>query len=121
MGSLLLCAGAPGTRKILPNSRVMIHQPRYRSKWDGRIFNYLIIPSTTTTSGGMQGVAADIAIHAKEILDLRARLNDIYVSHTGKALADIEKAMERDYFLNAEQAVAFGLVDSVTQVRKGKD
>ncbi len=91
MGSLLLTAGAPGKRYVLPNARVMIHQP----------------------SGGFQGQATDIEIHTKEILSLRARLNDMYVKHTGQKLAVIEKAMERDNFMSAEQAKDFGLIDEI--------
>ena len=95
MGSLLLTAGAKGKRYSLPNSRIMIHQP----------------------SGGAQGQATDIEIQAKEILRLRANLNDIYVKHTGRKLADIEKAMERDNFMSAEEAKKFGLIDEVVQER----
>jgi ATP-dependent Clp protease, protease subunit len=95
MGSLLLTAGAKGKRFSLPNSRIMIHQP----------------------SGGAQGQATDIEIQAKEILRLRANLNNIYVKHTGKKLADIEKAMERDNFMSAEEAKKFGLIDEVVEER----
>ncbi len=95
MGSLLLTAGAKGKRYSLPNSRIMIHQP----------------------SGGAQGQATDIEIQAKEILRLRANLNDIYVKHTGRKLADIEKAMERDNFMSAEEAKKFGLIDEVVLER----
>jgi len=91
MGSLLLMAGEKGKRFSLPNSRIMVHQP----------------------SGGEQGQATDIEIQAKEILRLRATLNDIYVHHTGKKLTDIEKAMERDNFMSANEAVKFGLIDKV--------
>ena len=91
MGSLLLCCGAKGRRFALPNSRVMIHQP----------------------SGGFQGQATDIEIHAKEILSIKARLNQIYVQQTGQPLSVIEKAMERDNFMTAEEAKKFGLVDEV--------
>jgi ATP-dependent Clp protease protease subunit len=93
MGSLLLMAGEKGKRFSLPNSRIMVHQP----------------------SGGAQGQATDIEIQAKEILRLRATLNDIYVHHTGKKLTDIEKAMERDNFMSAPEAVKFGLIDKVVQ------
>lgn len=96
MGSLLLCAGAPGKRYCLPNARIMIHQP----------------------SGGFQGQATDIEIHAKEILSLKARLNQIYVKHTGQKLSIIEKNMERDNFMSAETAKEFGLVDHVVDSRK---
>ncbi|MDX2225130.1 MAG: ATP-dependent Clp endopeptidase proteolytic subunit ClpP [Rhodospirillaceae bacterium] len=95
MGSLLLCAGAKGKRYGLPNSRIMIHQP----------------------SGGFQGQAADIEIQAREILTLRARLNEIYVKHTGKTLEQIEKAMDRDNFMNAAEAKEFGLIDHVSVER----
>ncbi|HEY9080009.1 ATP-dependent Clp endopeptidase proteolytic subunit ClpP [Magnetovibrio sp.] len=95
MGSLLLAAGAPGKRFALPNARVMIHQP----------------------SGGAQGQATDIEIQAREILSLRARLNDIYVKHTGQELSAIESAMERDKFLSPEEAKAFGLIDEVVTQR----
>ena len=91
MGSLLLAAGEKGKRYALPNSRIMVHQP----------------------SGGAQGQAADIEIQAREILTLRRRLNDIYVQHTGQSLEAIEKALERDRFMSAEEAKEFGLVDEV--------
>jgi ATP-dependent Clp protease protease subunit len=93
MGSLLLAAGAAGKRYSLPNSRVMVHQP----------------------SGGAQGQATDIEIQAKEILNLRVRLNDIYVKHTGQKLKTIEEALERDRFMSAEEAKAFGIVDQVIE------
>ena len=95
MGSLLLCAGQKGKRFCLPNARVMIHQP----------------------SGGFRGQASDIEIHAREILSLRSRLNNIYVEQTGQTLETIEKAMERDNFMSAEEAKAFGLVDEVISSR----
>ncbi len=95
MGSLLLTAGAKGARYALPNARIMIHQP----------------------SGGFQGQATDIEIHAKEILSLKARLNNIYVKHTGQKLANIEKNMERDNFMSAETAKDFGLIDEVVESR----
>ena len=91
MGSLLLCCGAKGKRYSLPNARIMMHQP----------------------SGGFQGQATDIEIQAKEILTLRARLNDIYVEHTGQSLDVIETAVERDKFMSPEEAKEFGLVDEV--------
>ncbi|MCF3947046.1 ATP-dependent Clp endopeptidase proteolytic subunit ClpP [Acidiphilium iwatense] len=91
MGSLLLAAGEKGKRFALPNARIMVHQP----------------------SGGAQGQAADIEIQAREILTLRRRLNDIYVTHTGQTLEDIERALERDRFMSAEEAKVFGLVDEV--------
>lgn len=99
MGSLLLAAGEPGMRYALPNSRIMIHQP----------------------SGGFQGQATDIEIHAKEILSLKARLNQIYVKHTGQKLSVIEKNMERDNFMGAEAAKEFGLVDQVIDKRSNED
>jgi len=95
MGSLLLASGAKGKRYSLPHSRIMVHQP----------------------SGGFQGQAADIEIHAKEILQLRARLNDIYVKHTGQPLAAIEDAMDRDKFLSPSEAKQFGLIDEVVVSR----
>jgi ATP-dependent Clp protease protease subunit len=95
MGSLLLMAGAKGKRYCLPNARVMIHQP----------------------SGGFQGQASDIEIHAREILALRQRLNEIYVEHTGRDLKTIEDAMERDNFLTPDQAKEFGLIDEVVTSR----
>ncbi|MSP76747.1 MAG: ATP-dependent Clp protease proteolytic subunit [Rhodospirillaceae bacterium] len=94
-GSLLLMAGAPGKRFALPNARVMIHQP----------------------SGGAQGQATDIEIHAREILATRARLNQMYVEHTGKTIEVIERAMERDKFFTPEEAKEFGLIDEVLQKR----
>jgi ATP-dependent Clp protease protease subunit len=97
MGSLLLCAGAKGKRFSLPNSRIMIHQP----------------------SGGAQGQATDIEIQAREILALRARLNEIYVRHTGQPLEIISAAVERDKFLSPFEAMEFGLVDEVVESRPG--
>lgn len=95
MGALLLCAGAKGKRYSLPNSRVMIHQP----------------------SGGFQGQATDIEIHAKEILSIRQRLNEIFVHHTGQSLETIESAVERDKFLSPTEAKEFGLIDEVVTAR----
>jgi ATP-dependent Clp protease protease subunit len=95
MGSFLLAAGAPGKRFSLPNSRIMIHQP----------------------SGGFQGQATDIEIHAREILSLKARLNEVYAKHTGRPVEEIENAMERDKFLTAAEAKAFGLIDEVVESR----
>ena len=98
MGSLLLAAGAPGKRFCLPNSRIMIHQP----------------------SGGYQGQATDIEIHAQETLALKRRLNHIYVKHTGQKLAVIEKSMERDNFMSPERAKEFGIIDEVIIQREEK-
>jgi ATP-dependent Clp protease, protease subunit len=91
MGSFLLAAGEPGMRVALTNSRVMIHQP----------------------SGGAQGQASDIELQAKEILRIRASMNKLYADYTGKDLAVIEKAMERDNFMTASEAKDFGIVDQV--------
>src|SRR3984893_16436246 len=95
MASLLLAAGAKGLRFALPNVRIMVHQP----------------------SGGFQGQATDIMLHAQEILNLKKRLNEIYVKHTGQALKRVEDALERDTFLTAEMARDFGLVDQVIEKR----
>ena len=95
MGSLLLTAGGAGMRFALPDARIMVHQP----------------------SGGFQGQATDIMLHAQEILNLKKRLNEIYVKHTGQSLKKIEDALERDYFLTAEMARDFGLVDKVIDRR----
>ena len=95
MGSLLLTAGAKGARYSLPNSRIMIHQP----------------------SGGFRGQATDIEIHAKEIMQLKHRLNNLYVKHTGQKLSVIEKSMERDNFMDSGMAKKFGLVDEVVSNR----
>ncbi len=95
MGSLLLAGGAAGKRHCLPHARVMIHQP----------------------SGGFQGQATDIEIHAKEILHIRRRLNEIYVRHTGQEMSVIEDSMERDRFMSASEAQEFGLVDTVVEQR----
>jgi len=95
MGSLLLAAGHKDMRFALPNARIMLHQP----------------------SGGFQGQATDIMLHAQEILNIKKRLNDIYVKHTGQALKKIEDALERDYFLTAEMAVEWGVVDKMIERR----
>ena len=95
-GSLLLSSGTKGKRYVLPNARVMIHQP----------------------SGGAQGQATDIEIHAREILNLRERLNKIYADNTGQDIETINKAMERDRFMSAEDALEFGLVDKVIESRE---
>lgn len=95
MGSLLLCAGEKDMRFALPNARIMVHQP----------------------SGGFQGQATDIMLHAQEILAMKKRLNEIYVKHTGQPLKKIEEALERDNFLTADAAKEFGLVDRVIERR----
>jgi ATP-dependent Clp protease protease subunit len=95
MGSLLLAGGAPGKRMALPNSRILIHQP----------------------SGGFQGQQADIEIHAKEILALRARIDEVYAEHTGQSVERVHADMERDRFFTGEEAVAYGLVDRVLDHR----
>ena len=95
MGSLLLTAGAKDMRFALPNARIMVHQP----------------------SGGFQGQATDIMLHAQEILNLKKRLNEIYVKHTGQSLKKIEDALERDYFLTSDMAKDFGLIDKVLEQR----
>jgi ATP-dependent Clp protease protease subunit len=99
MGSLLLAAGEKGQRFALPNARIMVHQP----------------------SGGFQGQATDIMLHAQEILNLKKRLNEIYVKHTGQPLKVIEEALERDKFLTAEMAAEFGIVDKVLDKRPLED
>ncbi|MEY2944210.1 MAG: Clp protease [Pseudomonadota bacterium] len=95
MGSFLLAAGEPGMRVALPNARIMVHQP----------------------SGGARGMASDIEIQAREILRIRKRMNDLYVQFTGRTLEEIEKAMDRDTFLEADEALTFGLVDKVFATR----
>ena len=99
LGSLLLAAGDPGQRFALPNARIMVHQP----------------------SGGAQGQATDIEIQAREIISARARLNDIYVQHTGQSLSKIEKSMDRDYFMTPEEAKSFGIIDDVITKRPALD
>ena len=99
MGSLLLCSGAKGKRYALPNSRIMMHQP----------------------SGGTQGQAADIEIQAREILNLRERLNAIYAEHTGQKIGVIEEAVDRDRFMSPEDALEFGLIDEVVVDRPPLD
>lgn len=99
MGSLLLAAGENGMRFSLPNSRIMVHQP----------------------SGGFQGQASDIALHAKEILELKDRLNNIYVKHCSKKLADVEKALDRDNFMTAQEAKDWGLIDEIVSHRSSDD
>ena len=95
MGSLLLCAGEPGMRFALPNARVMVHQP----------------------SGGFQGQASDILRHAEDIMKIKRRLNEIYVRHTGKDYDTIDATLDRDHFMTADEAVAFGIVDRVESKR----
>ncbi len=95
MGSLLLSAGTKGQRYALPNARIMVHQP----------------------SGGFQGQATDIEIHAKEILDLKNRLNNIYSKHTGLSVKKISEMLERDKFLNPEEAKKLGLIDEIVEKR----
>jgi ATP-dependent Clp protease protease subunit len=99
MGSFLLAAGEPGMRIALPNARIMVHQP----------------------SGGARGMASDIEIQAREILRMRKRLNDLYAKYTGKTLDEIESAMDRDTFLEADEAKAFGIVDKVFETRPAGD
>jgi ATP-dependent Clp protease protease subunit len=95
MGSMLLCAGEKGMRYATPNARIMVHQP----------------------SGGFQGQASDIERHAEDIIKLKRRLNEIYVKHTGQSYEVIETTLDRDYFMTAEQARDFGLVDEVITTR----
>ena len=95
MGSFLLAAGSKGKRFSLPNSRIMVHQP----------------------SAGFQGQATDIEIHANEVLSLKKRLNEIYSKHTGKSVDEIKSALERDYFMTADTAQTFGLIDKVVEKR----
>ncbi|NBC35835.1 ATP-dependent Clp endopeptidase proteolytic subunit ClpP [Novosphingobium sp. FSY-8] len=99
MGSFLLAAGEPGMRVALPSARIMIHQP----------------------SGGAQGMASDIEIQAREILRIRKRMNDLYVKFTGRTLEEIESAMDRDTFLEADEALKFGLIDKVVDRRADAD
>jgi ATP-dependent Clp protease protease subunit len=99
MGSLLLAAGSKGKRRALPNAKILVHQP----------------------SGGFQGQATDIEIHAKDILATRARLNEIYVKHTGQSLKVIEDYMERDRFLTPDAAREFGIVDEVVEKRPSRE
>ena len=96
MGSLLLAAGEQGMRFCLPNSRVMVHQP----------------------SGGFQGQASDIALHAQEILDLKKRLNMIYVKHTNQKIRAVERALDRDNFMTPEQSLEWGIIDKIIDRRE---
>ena len=95
MGALLLAGGAKGTRYVLPNSKILIHQ----------------------LSGGFEGPAADIEIHAREALSLRKRLDEILAKHTGQPMEKVEKDTERDYFMTAEDALAYGIVDKILEHR----
>jgi ATP-dependent Clp protease, protease subunit len=97
MGSLLLAGGAHGKRSVLPNSRVLIHQP----------------------SAGFEGQAADIEIHAREILDMRRRVDEIYAKHTGQSIDQVHEDMERDRFFTGDEAVEYGLADRVLESRPG--
>tara|TARA_B100001121_G_scaffold301967_1_gene313929 strand:+ start:91 stop:714 length:624 start_codon:yes stop_codon:yes gene_type:complete len=99
MGSLLLAAGEKGMRYCLPHSRVMVHQP----------------------SGGFSGQASDIERHAEDIIKIKKRLNDLYVNHTGQTYNTIEKTLDRDYFMNSEEAKKFGIVDAVIASREDSD
>ena len=99
MGSLLLAAGEKGMRFCLPNSRVMVHQP----------------------SGGFQGQASDIALHAQEILDLKKRLNMIYVKHTNQKINAVEKALDRDNFMTPEQSLEWGIIDKIIDRRESDE
>ncbi len=99
MGSLLLAAGHPGKRFSLPNSRIMLHQP----------------------SGGFQGQASDIALHAEEILNLKKRLNSIYVKHCKQKLSKVETTLDRDNFMTAEEAKGWGIIDKIVDTRKNID
>jgi ATP-dependent Clp protease protease subunit len=99
MGSLLLCAGEKGMRFALPNARILVHQP----------------------SGGFQGQASDIERHAEDIVKMKRRLNEIYVKHTGKDYATIERTLDRDYFMNSEEARDFGIIDRVLSDRAALD
>jgi ATP-dependent Clp protease, protease subunit len=97
MGSLLLCAGEKGMRFALPNARIMLHQP----------------------SGGFQGQASDIERHAEDIIKMKRRLQEVYVKHTGQDYETVERTLDRDFFMNAEQAKEFGIVDQVITSRQG--
>lgn len=99
MGSLLLCAGEKDMRFALPNARIMVHQP----------------------SGGFQGQASDIQRHAEDIMKMKKRLNEVYVKHTGQDYKTIEKTLDRDHFMTAEETMEFGLIDKVIEQREGGD
>jgi ATP-dependent Clp protease protease subunit len=96
MGSLLLCAGSKGMRYALPNARIMVHQP----------------------SGGFSGQASDIERHAEDIIKMKRRLNEVYVKHTGQTYEQIERTLDRDYFMSSDQARDFGLIDRVLTKRE---
>ncbi len=96
MGSLLLCAGEKGMRFAMPNSRIMVHQP----------------------SGGFQGQASDIERHARDILKMKKRLNEVYVKHTGRTYEEVEKTLDRDHFMDADEAQAWGVVDKILTSRE---
>ena len=98
MGAFLLAAGAAGKRSALPNSRIMLHQP----------------------AGGAQGMASDIDIQAREILKIRAKLNELLAQHTGQAVEKIEKDTDRNFFMSAEEAKAYGIVDEIIYPRASK-
>jgi len=99
MGSLLLCAGSAGHRIALPNARIMLHQP----------------------SGGFQGQATDIERHAEDIIKTKRRLNEIYVRHTGRTYEEVERTLDRDHFMSAEEAKAWGIIDHVHEQRDSPD
>jgi ATP-dependent Clp protease protease subunit len=99
MGSLLLCAGHKDMRFALPNARIMVHQP----------------------SGGFQGTASDIERHAEDIVKMKRRLNEIYVKHTGQSLERIERTLDRDHFMSADEAKEFGIIDKVLTTREAMD
>jgi ATP-dependent Clp protease protease subunit len=99
MGSLLLCAGQAGQRVALPNARVMVHQP----------------------SGGFRGQASDIERHAEDIIKLKRRLNEIYVKHCGRTLEEVEKTLDRDHFMDAEESKTWGIVDHVYATREAAE
>ena len=99
MGSFLLCAGAKGQRVALPNARIMVHQP----------------------SGGFSGQASDIERHAQDIIKTKRRLNEIYAKHTGQAVEEIERVLDRDHFMTAEEAKAWGLIDHVYETRESAE
>ena len=99
MGSLLLCAGAAGQRVALPNARIMVHQP----------------------SGGFRGQASDIERHAEDIIKLKRRLNEIYVKHCGRDYDEVERTLDRDHFMSAQEAKAWGLIDHVYETRQAAE